>query len=136
MCSILATKHKNGFQVHFGMRERLQLLLPTGKKEPEQAMAEVEQGKDGESAAKLILTRTKVRTSDPSDGLDIARELSGLASDEPLTVGAMMQQTVSRVPDRAALCYKDEKAWNSITYQQYYSLCIAAAKSFIRVRKG
>ena len=99
-------------------------------------MAEVEQGKEGESVEESTLTRTKVRTSDPSDGLDIAREQSGLASDEPLTVGTMMQQTVSKVPDHVALCYKTREAWNNITYQQYYNLCIAAAKSFVRVRMG
>lgn len=99
-------------------------------------MAAVDRGKEGESVADLRLTRTKVRTSEPSDGLDIARELSDLASEEPLTVGTMIQQTVSRVPDHVALCYKTGEVWKNITYQQYYNLCIAAAKSFTRVRMG
>ena len=79
------------------------------------------------------ICRCKVRTADPSDGPEIALELSGLAAEEPLTIGAMMQQTVSRVPNHVALCYQVEQTWMSITYQQYYDMCIAAAKSFLKV---
>jgi len=78
--------------------------------------------------------RTKVRTTDPAEGVDIAMEESGLASDEPLTVGAMMQNTVSRVPNHLALHYKTGELWNGITYQEYYDKCIAAAKSFLKVQ--
>lgn len=78
--------------------------------------------------------RTKVRTTDPVEGPNIAMEESGLASDEPLTVGAMMQHTVSRVPNHLAMHYKDGEVWNGISYQEYYDKCIAAAKSFLKVQ--
>ena len=77
--------------------------------------------------------RTKVRSTDPADGIDIAMEESGLASEDPLTVGALMKATVSKVPNHYAMRYKTGEVSTGITYQQYYDNCIAAAKSFISV---
>ena len=45
-----------------------------------------------------------------------------------------MKQTVSKIPDHVGIRYKNGDTWNDITYQQYYNLCISAAKSFIKVQ--
>lgn len=82
---------------------------------------------------KSEFVRKKCRTTSPVDGVDIAMEESGAASESPLTVGAMMQDIVSRIPDHVALRYKSEDTWNDITYKQYYDQCISAAKSFLKV---
>ena len=80
------------------------------------------------------LPRVRFHTSDPAETVDIAMEEGGLAACEPLTVGQLMQRTVVRVPHRVALRYKTRDTWKDVTYRDYYNQCIAAAKSFIKVR--
>ena len=58
---------------------------------------------------------------------------SGIASEIPFTVDELMKLTVSKIPNNVGLRYKTGRTWNDITFRQYYDLCIAAAKSFIRV---
>ena len=82
---------------------------------------------------KFRLKRVKFRCTDPLDGPDIAMGPSGIASEVPITVGEMMKLTVSKIPNKVGLCYKTGDTWNDVTFQQYYDLCIAAAKSFIKV---
>ena len=78
--------------------------------------------------------RSKVRTTDPRDTLEILVESEGLAADEPTTVGKVFKSTVSRIPDHTALRYKEDGVWNDITYKEYYDLVIKAAKGFLKVR--
>ena len=78
--------------------------------------------------------RTRVRTSNPAEGVDIAMGRTSLAAEEPITIGAVMQQTVARVPPHhVALRYKTGETWNDVTYREYYDRCISAAKSFLAV---
>jgi long-chain-fatty-acid--CoA ligase ACSBG len=79
------------------------------------------------------LPRVRFHSSEPARGVDIAMGESGLAAEEPLTVGEMMQRTVARVPHRAALRYKTGDTWNDVSYREYYYRCIAAAKSFLKL---
>ena len=79
-------------------------------------------------------TRTKVRSTNPAEGPDIAMEDSGLAAVEPITIGQMMKLTVSKVPDRPGLRYKSDTEWIDLTFQQYYDSAVAAAKSFLKVQ--
>ena len=79
-------------------------------------------------------TRTKVCSTNPADGPDIAMGQSGLSAEKPITIGEMMKQTVSKISDKPALRYKTGDTWSDITYQQYYDMCVAAAKSFLKVQ--
>ena len=87
-----------------------------------------------EDVVKPKPTRTKVRSTNPGDGPDIAMGDSGLAAVDPITIGEMMKLTVSKVPDRVGLSYKRDKEWIDITFQQYYDMSVAAAKSFLKVQ--
>lgn len=78
-------------------------------------------------------THIKVSTTNPADGPDIAIGQSGITAEEPITVGELMKRTVTKIPNKVALRYKTGDTWNHVTYQQYYDLCIAAAKSFVKV---
>lgn len=82
---------------------------------------------------RFMPTRIKVSTTNPAHGPDIAIGQSGITAEEPITVGELMKQTVTKIPDRVALRYKMGDTWNHVTYQQYYDHCIAAAKSFVKV---
>lgn len=77
--------------------------------------------------------RTKLRSTDPTSGPDIAMGESGLSAVKPITVAEMLKITVSKVPTRTALKYKSGDTWNEITYQQFYDLAVNAAKSFLKV---
>jgi len=57
----------------------------------------------------------------------------GMNSLEPKTIGQIFKETVAEFPDRNSLGYKDGEEWKYIKFPQYYDMCIAAAKSFIKV---
>ena len=104
-------------------------------KESEEPSAAAKSPEDAsqEETVKSKPVRVKVWSIDPADGPDIAMEQSGISAEEPITIGQMMKNTVSKVPDRVGLRYKTGETWNDITYQQYYDQCIAVAKSFLKV---
>ena len=103
--------------------------------QPEVKEHEQQPGKEeGETAAPSPPQRRKVRTTDPSEGVDLAMGVTGIAAIPPITVGQMFQETVRKFPSHPALRYKEEGEWKSITYDGYYKLCIRAAKSFLKVR--
>ena len=86
-----------------------------------------------EETRPVIGASRRVRTIEPTSGVDLRIAQSGLAAENPITVPTMMRNSVSKTPDRAALCYKDEGNWKSISYTEYYRLCVAAAKAFLKV---
>jgi long-chain-fatty-acid--CoA ligase ACSBG len=86
-----------------------------------------------EQRVKSKPVRTKFRSTDPANGPDIAMGESGLSADAPMTIAEMFKMTVTQVPDRIALKYKSEDTWQEVTYQQYYDLTVAAAKSFLKL---
>ena len=53
-----------------------------------------------------------------------------------MTVGQLFKDAVARFPMHPALKYKENGIWRTITYTEYYDLCIKAAKSFLKVRVG
>ena len=59
---------------------------------------------------------------------------SGIEEEEPMTVGQLFKDTVSRFPTHPALKYKEGGKWKTYTYTEYYDCCIRAAKSFLEVR--
>ena len=86
-----------------------------------------------EQRVKSKPVRTKFRSTDPANGPDIAMGESGISADAPMTIAEMFKMTVTQVPDRIALKYKSGDTWQEVTYQQYYDLTVAAAKSFLKV---
>ena len=77
--------------------------------------------------------RTRYRTTDPHDTLEIPMEPDGLGADEPTTVGKVFKETVSKIPDKPALRYKDGDEWKTITYKEYYNYVVKAGKAFLKV---
>ena len=87
-----------------------------------------------EAKPKPSLSRTKVRCTDPANGPDIAMGESGLAAEDPITIPEMFKATVSKIPEHPALRFKtSEDTWSEYSYQEYYDLTVAAAKSFLKV---
>lgn len=60
-------------------------------------------------------------------------EGSGPASRTPITIHQMFLQTVENYRDHPALAFKEDGQWVTLTYREYYQLCRAAAKSFLKV---
>ena len=75
-----------------------------------------------------------VRTWNPDEKVDLAIGESGIEAEEPMTVGQLFKDAVARFPTHPALKYKEDGIWKTITYTEYYDLCIKAAKSFLKVR--
>ena len=61
---------------------------------------------------------------------------TGIEAEKPITVGELFKDVVARFPIHPALKYKEDRTWKTITYTEYYDLCIQAAKSFLKVRVG
>ena len=89
---------------------------------------------DEEPKPKPLPARTKVRTWNPDEVVDLAIGESGIEAEEPKTVGQLFKNAVDRFPDHPALKYKEDGEWKAITYTKYYNLCITAARSFLKVR--
>ena len=91
---------------------------------------------DEEPKPKPLPARTKVRTWIADDKVDLAIGMLGIKAEAPVTVGEVFKHAVKRFPKHPALKYKEDGIWKTITYTEYYSLCIKAAKSFLKVRVG
>ena len=78
--------------------------------------------------------RIQVRTSVPDGVVDLAIGELGIEAQEPINVGKLFKNTVERDPRHPALSYKENGTWIAISYSEYYSRCIKAAKSFLKVR--
>lgn len=76
---------------------------------------------------------SKVRTTNPGEGVQLVMGKSGLEAAEPMTVGKMFQETVARFPEHPALRHKEGEDWQTLTYREYYSSSLRAAKSFLKV---
>ena len=72
---------------------------------------------------------SKLFSIDQAEPIDIVLEETGLAAEEPITIGEMFLKTRDEYPDLVALCTKEGDTWNKITYSQYYNLWIRAAKN-------
>lgn len=60
-------------------------------------------------------------------------EGSGPASETPVTIHQMFQETVEKYGNNPALVSKNEGQWVTLTWRQYYEQCRASAKSFLKV---
>lgn len=84
--------------------------------------------------------RSKVRTTIPTEGVELAIGKGELEGAEPITFGQLFQQRVQELPDVAALKWKEkvgegEKVWKTATFAEYYKYCVNAAKSLLKVCK-
>ena len=99
-----------------------------------------EAGKEGEQAKTngqpVAKPTRKRRCINPSDTVDIEIGESGLRAIKPITVPQFCQKTFDKLPNGAALCWKNrhEDPWQIITYTQYKKLIYNTAKSFLKVR--
>ena len=94
---------------------------------------------EGQTVAR-VQQRSKVRTTVPNEGVELAIGKGALEGAEPVTFGQLFQQRVQEFPDVAALKWKEKEegvenkmVWKSTTYKEYYRSCIDAAKSFLKV---
>lgn len=92
----------------------------------------IKHGQDGKNLE--IRPRSRSRTSNPREVVDLAIGTGKLQDLEPITVGQLFRQTVRLIPDNVAMKYKQNDEWRTIYYRQYYEMVIKAAKSFIKVR--
>ena len=91
---------------------------------------------DEEPKPKPHPVHTKVCTWNPDEVVDLAMGVSGIESVEAITVGKLFKNTVGRHGKHPALKYEQNGRWEAISYSEYHSYCIRAAKSFLKVRVG
>ncbi|XP_077416310.1 long-chain-fatty-acid--CoA ligase ACSBG2-like isoform X2 [Vanacampus margaritifer] len=72
-------------------------------------------------------------TTDKEGAVCLRMEASGPAADTPITVHQMFLETVEAYGGHAALAYKKDGQWETLTWRQYYQQCRTAAKSFIKL---
>ena len=65
--------------------------------------------------------------------LDIQLGSEGYAAATPITIGQLFRNTRDKFPDNVALSWKDGDSWCKMSYKEYYSQCVRAAKSFLKV---
>ncbi|XP_062854876.1 long-chain-fatty-acid--CoA ligase ACSBG2 isoform X2 [Trichomycterus rosablanca] len=58
---------------------------------------------------------------------------SGPEAETPLTVNQMFTRAVERYGKQTALGWKEGEQWRKINYTEYYAMCRAAAKSFLKL---
>ena len=94
--------------------------------------------KNPDQIAALPPRRSKVRTTVPSEGVELAIGKPGeLEGAEPVTFGQLFQQRVQEFPDVAALKWKEtgEEIWQTATFAEYYKFSVDAAKSLLKACK-
>ncbi|XP_033829074.1 long-chain-fatty-acid--CoA ligase ACSBG2-like [Periophthalmus magnuspinnatus] len=72
-------------------------------------------------------------TTRRDEAVRLRMEGSGPAAETPITTHQMFLETVENNGDHAALAYKKDGQWVTVTYRQYYEQCRAAAKSFLKL---
>ena len=108
-------------------------------------------GRDVQADTKEIISeqdpalsgRSKVRTTIPTEGVELAIGQGELEGAEPVTFGQLFQQRVQEFPTVAALKWKEkvggeeeaesEMPWKTATFAEYYKSCVLAAKSLLKV---
>lgn len=69
----------------------------------------------------------------PDVELPIELGSSGLAAEDPITIGQMLRKTRDAYPDTPALASKEGEEWKKINYKEYYTLSLKAAKSLLKL---
>lgn len=89
-------------------------------------------------------SRSKVRSTVPTEGVEIAMGDGNLEGAEPITFGQQFKLTVEKYAECHALCWKEKEGegeesamvWKKATFADYYKLCIKAAKSLLKVNSN
>ncbi len=117
--------------------ERQEVSQTTAEVTVTSTSPEVTPGEDEvkEKSKPAVPVRTKVYTTNPAEGVDIAMGESEIEKEEPLTIPQLFKNSVQHYGSRDALGYKEENQWKFIQYTEYYQLVISAAKSFIKVQQ-
>ena len=99
---------------------------------------------ESESVLPQQSRRSKVRTTVPTEGVELAIGQGELEGAEPITFGQLFQRRVQEFPTVAALKWKEkvgggveaesEMPWKTATFAEYYKSCILAAKSLLEAR--
>lgn len=79
------------------------------------------------------MAQSKQWSSDINRTLDVQLGSEGYAAATPVTVGQLFRNTRDKFPDNVALSWKDDGSWRKMSYKEYYSQCVRAAKSFLKV---
>ena len=90
------------------------VIVPTQKEKREKD--------DEDPKPKSLPAHTKVHTWNPGEKVDLAIGESGIEAEEPITVGQLFKDAVTRFPMHPALKYKEDGIWKTITYTGYYDL--------------
>uniref|UniRef100_A0AAV2MRN8 long-chain-fatty-acid--CoA ligase n=1 Tax=Knipowitschia caucasica TaxID=637954 RepID=A0AAV2MRN8_KNICA len=88
------------------------------------------------SSKSLATTLTEAEslwTTGRDHAVRLRMEGSGLAAETPITTHQLFLETVERCGDHAALAFRRDEQWVTLTYRQYYEQCRAAAKSFLKL---
>lgn len=56
-------------------------------------------------------------TADRTSAVKLRIGTDGISAVEPISVPGLLSATVERFPDSVALCYKDDGAWQSVTFR-------------------
>ncbi len=80
-----------------------------------------------------VPTRTKMWSTNPAEGVDIAMGEEEIQKVAPITIPEALKDSAQKYGSRNALGYKEEDEWKCITYTEYYQFVISAAKSFVKV---
>ena len=82
-----------------------------------------------------LMHHRKLYCFDLSGTVDIAMGESGVAATKPVTIPEYYQSTFDKMPDKKALCWKDNKdgPWKNLTYGEYRKLIYLVAKSLLKV---
>ena len=91
----------------------------------------------------MLPRRSKVYSTVPNEGVDLAIGKGELEGAEPITFGQLFHQRVHEFPNVAALKWKEKvgegdseeskMVWKTATYADYYKSCFNAAKSLLKV---
>jgi len=83
-----------------------------------------------------IRPRTKSSSCNPREGVELALGKGRLQDLPPKTVWQVFKETVTQIPDKTAMRYKEslDGEWQSMSYSEYHDQVIQAAKSFLKVR--
>ena len=93
---------------------------------------------DKQAFAPTIPRRNRVRTTVPSEGVELAVGTGGMGGAEPITFGHLFQQRVQEFPNVAALKWKEkvgdgeQMVWKTASYAEYYKSCVDTAKSLLK----
>ncbi|KAG9354413.1 hypothetical protein JZ751_001122 [Albula glossodonta] len=81
-----------------------------------------------------LATADQLWTSARDQAVKLRMSEEGPGSEAPMTICQMFQETKMKYGSQPALASKKDGVWVTLTYDEYYQKCRAAAKSFLKVK--